>query len=477
MAGPEPQSPDWFLKRLHGELAASKSRMLRFDAYYEGEHRLAFATTKFREAFGSLFRAFADNWCGLVVDAVPERLRVQGFRFGDTPAADGAAHAIWQSNNLDAESSTCHREALIQGRAYSLTQPSETEGGHPVITVESPLECIVGYEPGTRRRAAGLKEWWDDWTGFIFATLYLPDGVFKFQSVSKMTSVELDPASSITWKPRDGLPESEPWPLPNPARAVPLVPFENRPRLRRPPASEIKDVIGPQDAVNKLCADMMVAAEFQAFRQRVLMGAEIPTDPVTGQPVPGWQHAVSRMWIIGDADPDHPARVEEFGTVDLENFVKAVEMYVSHIASQTRTPPHYFERPGGQFPSGESIKSAETGLVAKVREKMLYFGESWEETLRLAFAIEGDPRAEEFGAETIWGDPESRTESEHVDALVKLASLGVPEEALWERGGFSPTEIARFKAMREEQAALAPAPVLTIAPPPALAGANGSSGT
>ncbi len=78
----------------------------------------------------------------------------------------------------------------------------------------------------------------------------------------------------------------------------------------------------------------------------------------------------------------------------IKSFVTGVEMLVQHIASQTKTPPHYFYL-SGQFPSGESIKSAETGLVAKVLRKQRYFGEGWEEVVRLGFKVEDGISVEE----------------------------------------------------------------------------------
>ena len=41
-----------------------------------------------------------------------------------------------------------------------------------------------------------------------------------------------------------------------------------------------------------------------------------------------------------------------------------------------------------------------------------------------------------------WTDPETRTESEHIDALGKMLALGVPAEAIWARIPASPQEIA-----------------------------------
>ena len=72
-----------------------------------------------------------------------------------------------------------------------------------------------------------------------------------------------------------------------------------------------------------------------------------------------------------------------------------------------------------------------------------------EEVIRLGFLAIGDQaRANVAETETIWRDPETRTEAQHVDALVKLGTLGVPEEQLWADAGYTPTQIARFLEMR-----------------------------
>ena len=39
------------------------------ERYYNGQHDLTFATEKFQNAFGSLFREFALNMCPAIVDA------------------------------------------------------------------------------------------------------------------------------------------------------------------------------------------------------------------------------------------------------------------------------------------------------------------------------------------------------------------------------------------------------------------------
>lgn len=429
---PIAQQDNKILERLTKELTNRSIAYQRYDNYYAGNHRLAFASEKFRQAFGGLFGEFSDNWVPIVVDAVEERLDVSGFRIDpEDEGGDEDAWRIWQTNNLDADSQVGHTEALINGIAYTMVG-SDGAGGAK-ITIEHPSQTIVGWTGSDHRRpVAALKKWTDEWTGHEFSTLWLPQRIWRLER--KTPTGE--------WETRSG----DDGPEDNELGIVPFVPLINRPRLLGHGVSEIDNMIALQDAVNKVLADLMIAAEFSSFRQRWMTGAEIPVDPETGQPVEDWKAAITKLWNVEDKD----AKFGEFSETNLRNFVATIEMLVQHIASQTRTPPHYFYL-SGQFPSGESIKSAETGLVAKARRKMRHFGESWEQTMRLAGRVSNNERlANATMAETIWGDPESRTESEHVDAILKKQALGVPAMQLWEDLGYTSTQIARFRSMRAE---------------------------
>lgn len=461
-------TPAGWLELLDARLRARQQATKLYEDYYNGNHRLAFATSKFRETFGTLFAAFSDNWCQLVVDAAVERLKVEGFRFGKDSSANDAAWEIWQANGLDADSKLGHREAVKCGESYVLVDPN---GGDPRITVEHPIEAIVAMAPGSRRqRLAGLKRWVDD-DGFVYATLYLPNEIYKFQSQRKAPSYV--GSGKVNWQRRGDDPGGS-----HRLGAVPLIPLCNSPSMMWGGQSDLQPAIPLQDAANKLISDMLVASEFQAFQQRWATGMDIPTDPETGLPRPAAQleAAMSRLWVSSSADTTFGA----FPQVDLKPYVSAVEMIVQHLAAQTRTPPHYLLGQSGAFPSGESLQSTETGLVARVEDKQVTFGEAWEEALRLAFRAKGNETlAGAVDAETIWRDPESRTEGEHVDATLKLQALGVPQEALWERAGFTPQQIRRFRKLKEKEAAAAPptAPIAEPMVPPVFppAASNGSA--
>jgi hypothetical protein len=433
-------SPLWWISKLEAQLDKDQQGFIKLDNYYEGKHRLAFATAKYRDAFGDMFSTFADNWCDLVVDSSVERLSVEGFRF-DNAETDDEAWRIWQANQLDAESEIGHTEALVHSRAYVIVWPDDNDPTTPLITIEHPREVVVASAAvNRRRRLAALKRFTDD-DGYRQATLYLPEAVFKYRSERPIKGGGT--TGKTKWVPLEL--DDETWPLENKMGIVPVVPLVNRRRLLNDGVSEIAKIISIQDAINKTVADMLVASEYGAAPQRWATGISVPKDPKTGLEMPeAFPNLISRLWTSTSAN----TKFGQFEQTDLSTFVNAVEMLVQHVASQTRTPPHYFYL-NGQFPSGESIKSAETGLVAKVRRKQRHFGETWEEVIRLAFLATGDiTRAASIRAETVWADPESRSESEHTDAVIKQKAVDIPTEALWEELGKSPMQIERYKKMQ-----------------------------
>lgn len=452
------RDPMKVLRSLFAELVRRRPYIEKAESYYDGAHNLAFSGEKFLEAFGGLFSAFADNWCGVVADAVEERLQVNGFRVNQSTTADSSAKAVWERNELDLQSSIAHLDGLIAGAFFATVWPGDD--GKAEVTVESARMTIVECHPKMRKqRTAALRTYVAD-DGFEHAELFFPDEVYLFRSRSKRGGIGDVMRSS--WVIEDqldvkaGLDASGA--MPNPLGVVPVVEFLNRPRLTRSHRvgfgahSELGSVMPVQDAVNKLVADMLVASEFAAYPQRWLTGYE-PDEVIgaDGKPTgdiipPSFKSGAGKLWWL----QGEGSKFGAFPTADLSGQVTAVTMLVQHIASISATPPHYLNA-GADRLSGESIRSAETGLVAKVRRKMRGLGAGWEEVMRLAGKIdENNDLAGAVQMETIWRDPETRTESEHVDALVKKKDLDIPAPQLWEEAGYTPEQVARFPAMRAQ---------------------------
>lgn len=434
-----PETVEGWADYLGSRLDAQAADASKWNDYYEGRHATLFSQPKYQRAFGKMLDCFADNFCSLIVDAVSERLQVDGFRMTDDPAADMDAWRIWQANDMDAGSATAMAEALISGRAYAVVWGDDDD--QPVIALEDCSEMTCWYDTSVSRTVPelALKRWQDEW-GTWHARLWTPD-----QSIRLIGGTR-----GGGWKQQDS--------TPNPLGRVPVVELANRPRLRLDPASELAVVAPIQDAINKVVKDALVASEFAAYPQRWVTGLEIEIDE-EGQPKkPPFDPALDRLFQAEDPS----VNFGQFTAADLSNYVRLVDMLVQHLATTSRVPFHYFLINGGQAPSGEAIQSAEAGLVAKVKDRQVHFGNAWERVMRLCFAVTGDERADATGAETIWNDPEYRTEGQHIDALLKLKTLGVPMKQLWEDAGYTPQQIERFPELRREMAGQ------VLDPPPAL---------
>lgn len=442
-----PGSPEWWRDRLAKRLDAQVARVDRLEAYFDGDHPLpqppaGLTEEVFREAlraFTTLARMGVTNWVRMIARAPAERLAVTGFRFGESLAGDDVAWGIWQRNHLDADSRLAHDTSLALSTSYVTVWADQD--GQPQITPEHPSQAIIAYEAGSRwRRAAALKRWVDE-DGTVYATVYLPDAVYKFFS-------PFSEPHRVRWMRRE-LPR-EPWPLPNALGVVPMVELPANSGLKVRPygggMSEFEPVLSIQDRINKTVFDRLVTAESQAFRQRVVTGWEPVVDPVTKKPDPRATYKASQsiLWTF----PEPTTKVHDLAQADFAPFLRAVESDVAVMAAITQTPPTYLLGTMINV-SGDALQAAEAGLVAKTRAHRDGFGEAWEEVIRLALKVAGDRRAEDMSSAVLWGDIEHVTWAQKVDALTKLDIIGVPREELWTRiPGVSPQDVARWKQMQ-----------------------------
>jgi hypothetical protein len=97
-------------------------------------------------------------------------------------------------------------------------------------------------------------------------------------------------------------------------------------------------------------------------------------------------------------------------------------------------------------PSGEALKTAESGLVNKAQQAMINIGNSWEDCLMMALRIQaafGTEVADAEGTmvETTWDDPETRNEQSHMEVLKAKAELGVTKHQIYRELGYTQDQI------------------------------------
>lgn len=444
MLGPEPIEAylEAWRTMAENKLDWQAARAARYQRYYDGEEPvLALLDTDERRTFKRFLQIARANWAELVVNAVAERLTVTGFRFG--PASD-RAWQIWQASQMDADSELVQTDALVTGSAPVLVQADEDNPAGGSIYPESPLQACVLYEPGNRRqRIAGYKRFEDE-HGQRTEQLILPDLI-------------------ATWAP-DGTGGRPLDIAENPAGTVTMIEVVPQPRTLGAPRSELKPALPICDRIQTTIFNRLVATDYGAFRQIWATGVRVARqviretsgepvcDPDTGQPVtrPIRPYDVGANRLLANENPE--GRFGSFPESTLAGYLASVEQDVNQMAAITQTPPHYLL---GQMVnlSADAITAAEAGLVAKVRRRSLHIGEAWEEVMRLALGLVGDPAAVDVSGEVIWADFETRSEAQRVDALTKMATLGVPTEVLWERWGASPQEVIRWRQLAAAQAA------------------------
>ncbi len=426
-------NPDDELRRLIALHDNQLGRLRELDAYYEGTQPLAYMHPELIQQLEGQVRQVVINWPQMVVDAVEERLDIEGFRRPDTASGDDQIWDLWQANDMDAGSQRTHVEALALGRAYVTVGSPDDPDDPPVITDESALDMIAVADPRTRKTRSALRRFSS--TGeeqpaaaADMATLYLPDANLGYVK-----------RADGSWK-LDTVDEHN-------LDAVLVVPILNRARRKKPlGVSELNLVISLSDAACKIATDMMVGANFHALPRYYATGVS-ETDFVDeqGNPISVWKTVTGRIF----ATENENAKIGSLDSSDLANFHKTLVALAQLVSSLCGLPPHYLGFSTDNPASAEGIKSSESRLVKRCERKQGMYDVGWEQVIRLAMRIltnQWDPALKRL--ETAWRDPSTPTVAQVADAATKTYQAGiVPLRFTRQRLRFSDAEIRQMEQM------------------------------
>lgn len=429
-------SPLWLLYHLKAKLDAEAPRLVQLDNYYHGIQDIPHVTDpEIAADLRHLLVISASNYMRVVVNAKKQRTRLQGFRLKDDADAvpDEQTWEMYQANEMDTQLPILWQTAYTQRRGYlSVWYPQAGDDPrYPVIRVESPTQVTVDHDPSDRRRRrAGLKIWVDDWTGAEHANVV---------TATEITKWRWEPATRT--KPYSGWVFREET-VPNRLGEVFFYPIANMPTLSKPDGwSEIDDLIVIQDRINRNIFNRQVAEHFTAFMQKWATGLEVPVDPETGLAIQSFVSAINSFWL----NEDPAGKFGAFPATDLKNYGVGKESDVQDISVISGTPRHYFTV-NGQAPSGDSMKSADSALVAGVTD---FTTNSAAGGLKLATAAARRVMGLDtpVDMEVLWADPEYQTLGQLVDSHVKLyAAKILPRRDVLEKLGYTPPQISRIEA-------------------------------
>jgi hypothetical protein len=425
----------------------------RAERYYNGDHDLAFASAKFENTFGSLFREFALNLCPAICDAVRDKLKIEGFSVSSPRVSKGARDdegaltnvratdtdadldTIWHRNRMDARSGEVHKEVLKNGDAYVIVWPDAS--GNASIFPNTAASCTVEYDEEDPGKIVWAAKFWRTREKFTRLNLFYPDRIERYITSKPHDGILPEAKEFVSFvgtraaSPADPEDAREPRAvrhiIPNPYGVVPVFHFANNASIGEFGRSELEDAIPVQDGMNKSVLDMLVAMEFSAYRQRWAAGIEIEYD-TEGNLIAPFKAGIDHLWISGNEG----ARFGDFETANLDGFLKVKDGFRIDIASVTGTPLYYLLPHGRGFASGEAMRKAESRFIAKVRDRQTSFGQVWADVMRFALRIEGQPNVI---LSTRWEDAARLTEKEMLENILLKKEIGLSSsDALKEAG-------------------------------------------
>lgn len=417
---------------LKTHLAVATGRAHVYDAYYEGRQRI--------EALGRTLPPelrlipVIVNWPRLVVDALEERLDVEGFRIQGSTRADNRLWDIFTDNELPAEASLLNQEAFAHGRAYTAIGSPDSPGDSPVITVESSHNMYADIDPRTRKVNAAIRVIYDPDTHVeIGNTLYLPNQTVVYQGD---TGGPLELTDVIQ----------------HDLGIVPVVPFVNRGRIHdRYGRSEMHDAMGLTDSACRALSNLQVAQDFMAVPQRYALGAKAEDfKDKDGNVKPAWEAYISRFLALGNEN----AKVGQLSAAELSNFTSTVQSYATFLAGVYGLPPNYVGIPTANPASADAIRAGEGRWIKRAERRIAGFTPRWALTMKIALMLAGEDNPPRITP--IWRDPATPTRAAMADAATKLYGGGVlPLEATWQELGYSPERIAELRQMQDDEPATA----------------------
>lgn len=398
-------------------------RYAEFTAYDQGFHPVMFSSKKFRRFYEEVLRRYRLNLCRPVIDAVSERLTIEGWE-GD------AAQEWWQRHGLSLMNRV-HRPALRNGDSYVLVWPDrEMDGGTDEYRAHRllPNEASVVYSDENDMPEFALKVW----TQEVGKKKYIQRlNIYHYDRVERLVRRGTE---QIDYRPDGYAPYTD-----DEAgdvieyggllrelgqdKLLPVVHFSANPDLTPYGTSMLEDVLPIQDALNKHAIDILVTSESVAMPVRALLGFEVLENADGTNNAPDYDPRLDHFLTI----PGEAARLIQLDPASMDGLVKAKTEAITDIATVAGIHQSRL-RDAGSVPSGEALRVVERPLVSQVRNLQQDFTEPWTDVARL-LGVDGQP---------IWADPVQMDVTERWELVQVKIDAGWPARQAYIESGLAP---------------------------------------
>jgi len=400
--------------------------------YYDGDQPLMYTARRMADLFKDLDMAnFTENWCSVVIDSANDKIHLSNVSVKDA-SADALLKSVWNNLEVDLEASDVHEAALVVGESFMIVWPNEDDGVE--MFYNDPRLVHLFYDPANPRKKWYGAKWWVDGDSCLRMNLYYPERIEYYVTKTKAKSVSSSKAF-VEYNPTE---EEGGAVAINPYDEIPI--FHFRPE-RRKIKGDLVNAVPLQNAINKLVTDMMVAAEYGAFKQRWIISN---ADTVT------LQNAPNMIWEIPAGDGQgQSSQVGEFDATPLENYIKAIDHVSGTLAIISRTPKHYLFQQGGD-PSGEALIAMEAPLNKRCSDHIDQFVPVWKETIAFMLKVLGK-KVEKENIEVTFDKPENIQPSTEAEIRTKGKASGIPLKTLLRDEGKSEAWMEQMEKDKAEE--------------------------
>ena len=426
-------------------LAETRKPVEKRERYFRGDHDLPFAPDGVNREYQDLQEQSIANWIALAVGAPVQRIRGESFVTHRDAELDRVLwRDVWQRNDMDERQSLPLRSMMMHGRGIMSVWPNKTNRSRPIVRPES--NKLVYLHPSDD------DPFTNDWAVKVFtvqdfspsmSTLVLPTGA---ASTTRTVAIVYDDKGMLRFE-RGGMSGNAQFEVvaegTHPMDELPFQTFDYRPDEEGRVWSPMDPLIPQQDALNTIRFNTLLAMQFSAFRQRIVVGF----DPVVrdrdgnivyrkkddgsfeldanGNPMP----MVTTPGRVGVdrllAFPGGDTKVFDLPESNLKNYIEVLGEFLTQFFATGQIPPQYLLSRMANL-SGDALAGAESTLAALVKEVQLVCAGANEGIFRRGAKCVGI-ESDFPDAEMNYADAEAKSFAQIVDGITKLIATGFPK--------------------------------------------------
>lgn len=440
-----------------------KERVARYNLYQDyidGQQRTKL-THRQKEYLQASGVPFNENYVRVVVSTLARRLKVTGFQVADDEKiSNWLSTTMWAAICGQRIQGTVHHQTLGLGDGF-LINGWDDKRDRGIATWNRPQLIKPTYDEDTDEMIHASKAWPStrrtptNPEGKLITRLnvYYEDRIEKYYALSQADNAiwfqHLDPGEATwpTWSTDNGAEDGEP-------NGMLVTHFRHNALGNCFGRSRARDAIPFQDEINKQLLDLFNVMDHQGWA--IVTATGVDTDAKL-QIAPGViLRATDSEAAFGKIEPDDPAAA-----------LGAIDGSLKRLSIATSTPMHDLIK--GTPPSGEALKTAESGMVSEGQAcTQVDFPEPWAQVARIQHRLatvygERDvPELDQYAEiNVVFDGVETRNERDEAETGLIDNEIGASRTTILRRRGYDPAEEAKLR-LKEE----ADAPAEKLPPPP-----------